>query len=258
MNSRRMDFLKYLNRINFFDRPDPTQESLIRLHQNHLFHIPYENLDIRLGEKILLEEKKIFEKVINQHRGGFCYELNYLFFRLLMELNFNAKLISARIFKEGEPGPEGDHMAIVVEIEGEKWLCDVGFGDLFLKPLKFDFEIPQPDGNYVFKLQQLDETSYLLFISEDGLTFEKKYIFDLEDRKLEDFIDECEYKQTSPASYFVENNICSIPTKTGRKTIFNSKYTEKINGEKLETMITSVEQEDEILKKEFNIMLNRR
>jgi arylamine N-acetyltransferase len=41
--------------------------------------VPFENLDISLGRSILLDEQRIFEKLVRRRRGGFCYERNGLF-----------------------------------------------------------------------------------------------------------------------------------------------------------------------------------
>jgi len=61
-------------------------------------HIPFENLDIHYNKHIKLNIDSIYQKIIENKRGGFCYELNSLFYELLISLEFNAKMISARVF----------------------------------------------------------------------------------------------------------------------------------------------------------------
>jgi hypothetical protein len=46
--------------------------SLRALQYAHMLSIPFENLDIHLGRKIVLDEALLFNKI----RGGICYELN--------------------------------------------------------------------------------------------------------------------------------------------------------------------------------------
>jgi N-hydroxyarylamine O-acetyltransferase len=251
-----MDIKEYLSRIKFFGNIKADLNTLNQLHQNHIFYVPFENLDIQNGKKLHLEEQKLFEKIIGSKRGGFCYELNYLFFSLLIDLGFNAKMISARIFENDDFGPEFDHMAIIVRLENEEWLADVGFGDLFIKPLKIEPKIEQIDGGNTFKISFLNEKSYLLSKSENGNEFEKKYVFETNERRLEQFLPQCELKQKSPDSYFVQNKVCTIAHENGRKTIFNSKYIEKQHGNKTELLIENWEQEKLILEKEFGMTEN--
>ena len=248
-----MNTKEYLSRIKFFGKTKADLNTLKKLHQKHILSIPFENLDIQNGQKIHLQKSTLFNKVIKCKRGGFCYELNYLFLSLLTNLGFDAKMISARIFDDDKFGPEFDHMAIIVNLENESWLADVGFGDLFLKPLKVDQENKQIDGFNTFKISLLKGQSYLLSKSGSGTDFEKKYVFDTSEKRLEQFLPQCELKQKSPDSYFVINKVCTIAKKNGRKTIFNSKYIEKESGKKVEFIIENREQEENILEMEFGI-----
>ena len=78
-----------------------------------------------------LEIDNIFKKVVNNFRGGFCYELNSLFNDLLCNIGFESRIIEARIYDElGNLGPRYDHMAIFVKTD-KNYLLDVGFGNLF-------------------------------------------------------------------------------------------------------------------------------
>ena len=76
----------YLARINYSGPTEPTDETLRTLHRAHLLAVPFENLDISLGRKIVVDEDAILNKVVNLRRGGFCYELNCAFAALLRAL----------------------------------------------------------------------------------------------------------------------------------------------------------------------------
>jgi N-hydroxyarylamine O-acetyltransferase len=89
---------KYLERISFQDEIQINPGVLAALHRSHILNIPFENLDIHYGRKIILDLNQIEQKIIANRRGGFCYELNGLFGALLSQLGFEVKLISARVF----------------------------------------------------------------------------------------------------------------------------------------------------------------
>jgi len=82
-------------------------------------NIPFENLNVYYG--INVDLGKLFDKIILNQRGGFCYELNWPFHELLLALGFDAKVASARVYdhKNGY-GKEFDHMVIIVRIDGEE------------------------------------------------------------------------------------------------------------------------------------------
>ena len=124
-----MNIDKYLDRIGLKTAPKTDLSGLQLLQSNHLYNVPFENLDIHIGRTIILDYQRIYEKIVQQKRGGFCHELNGLFYLVLCELGFDAKRISARVINDQNlPGHEYGHMTILVTIDGEEWLTDVGFG----------------------------------------------------------------------------------------------------------------------------------
>ena len=132
-----MDVEPYLRRIGYDGPRQPTSATLRGLHRQHLFTVPFENLDIPLKTPILLDHTLLYDKIVRRRRGGFCYELNGLFCLLLTALGFRVEMLSARVRRDdGGFGPEFDHMLLRVDLE-EPWLVDVGFGDSFVDPIVF-------------------------------------------------------------------------------------------------------------------------
>ena len=72
-------------------------EYLSRLQFAHMSHIPYENLDILAGKLTSLNRDVLFNKIIENNRGGVCSELNTLFNWLLESLEFEVISYSTRI-----------------------------------------------------------------------------------------------------------------------------------------------------------------
>lgn len=213
-----MDIQQYLKRINYTDPINPTLEVLSKLQITHLMNVPFENLDIHNNTKIDLSN--LFDKIVTRRRGGFCYELNGLFYELLKETGFNVKMVSARVYDgKGDYSPEFDHMALIVKIEENKYLADVGFGEFSFYPVKIELNKETTDPRGVFRIETFDE-DYLLVEkrNEDGKLI-PEYLFSEKERQLHEFYDRCNYHQTSNESHFKQKRICSLPTKNGRITL---------------------------------------
>ena len=167
---------KYLERIKYTGFLGTTDHVLSNLHKQHVYQIPFENLDIHYKRMFDLDLAKVYQKIITNARGGFCYELNLLFNWLLREIGFSCRIIASQIFDDkGNLGPEFDHMSLYVKTS-KKLLIDVGYGDLFVTPIEIKSGT-QWDGRNYFRIDKLNMQEYLLSMSPDGHDFKKKYIF---------------------------------------------------------------------------------
>jgi len=152
-----LDVASYLDRIGYTGSTAPTIDTLRAIHIAHLQSIPFENLDIAQGRKISLDVDHILRKIVQQRRGGFCYELNGALSALLGALGFQVTLLSARVAKAtGGEGPEFDHLALRVDLQ-QPWLADVGFGASFLTPLRMEPAQGQVDPAGTFRLMQFGD-----------------------------------------------------------------------------------------------------
>jgi N-hydroxyarylamine O-acetyltransferase len=251
-----MNYTKYLERIGFQGKPEANLNTLISLQKKHLYSIPFENLDIHTGKKIVLDINLFEDKIINNKRGGFCYELNGLFYELLKEIGFDVTMISARVYNDDEiPGDEFDHMALLVKFGEDEYLSDVGFGDSFIEPLWFNPDFVNEDEAGFFQIVKEDDTHFKLLKSEDGVYFTPKYIFSKKARILSDYTEACEYTQTSPKSHFTKNKLCSIAGNGGRITLINDKLIITENGSRKESAVRSGKEFNDNLLKYFGIKL---
>jgi hypothetical protein len=94
-----------------------------------LLNVPFENLDIFWGTRIVLDLDVLYENIVVRRRGGFCYELGGLFHGLLRQLGFDARPAMGRVYNRERDayGPAYDHMLILADCGGVTWLVDVGF-----------------------------------------------------------------------------------------------------------------------------------
>ena len=244
----------YLARISYSGSTLPTADTLRAIHHAHLLAVPFENLDIAIGRKIVVDEDAIIGKIVERCRGGFCYELNGAFAALLRALGFRVTLLSARVARaqDGE-GPEFDHMTLRVDLE-ESWLADVGFGESFLEPLRMQVDTEQADPAGVFRLVQIGE-HLQLDKAEPERVWRRQYSFGLQPRRLEEFAGMCHYHQTSPESHFTQNRICSRATPDGRITLSGMKLIVTRAGQREESILASEQERSDLLRQQFGIVL---
>ena len=260
----------YFARINYSGPIGPSADTLRGLHRTHMLAVPFENLDIRLGRPIVCDEAGFLHKIIDERRGGFCYELNGAFAALLRTLGFEVTLLSARVAgADGSYGPEFDHLTLRVDlpaVSGTAWLADVGFGDSFIEPLLMQPNLEQSQIGRLYRLSQsevetkgqselaIESVFHLDVRAEDSSSPEKsqnrekspdkeksldnkwkrQYSFTLQPRELSDFAPMCRYHQTSPESHFTRQRICSRATPEGRITLSDWKLIETRNGRRME------------------------
>ena len=249
-----MDIKQYLERITYVGPIGPTLKVLSDLQMFHLLNVPFENLDIH--NKTRIDLTNLFDKIVTRRRGGFCYELNGLFYELLVQIGFTVKMVSARAYDgKGNYGAEFDHMALIVEIMDDRYLADVGFGEFLFFPIKLELnkEISDPRG--VFKIGIFDEFYQVVEKKNSDGSFIPEYIFSEKERRLEEFNEMCNYHQTNIASHFTQKRICSLPTANGRITLTGNilKITE--NGEVSERVLNKEEEVTQELWNHFRIRL---
>lgn len=119
----------YLARMGFNEPPGVNRESLDALVFAHQCTIPFETIDMHLCETPpVIDVDTIFDKIITRKRGGYCFELNFLFELLLVELGFDAEPRLSRAVRGREGRMPINHRGIVVALENVLLFVDVGFG----------------------------------------------------------------------------------------------------------------------------------
>ncbi|MET0325623.1 MAG: arylamine N-acetyltransferase [Ilumatobacteraceae bacterium] len=239
----------YLARLGLDDRPPPTAATLERLHRAHLGRVPFENLDIHIGRPITIDVDRFVTKIVNDRRGGFCYELNGAFAWLLERLGFAVDRLEARVHGDDGPSRPFDHLCLRVTAPGdEPALADVGFGDSFDAPIPLTFGVDHVDSNGVVRLERVDD-GWIDLCGTDGPVYRAA----LAARPLGDFAPGCAFHQ-SPESHFTKNTICSIRTATGRVTLRGLTLVRTVDGERRQETITGYDLVD-VLAAEFGVHL---
>ncbi|MFF7376108.1 arylamine N-acetyltransferase [Streptomyces massasporeus] len=224
MNSAQVD--AYLRRLGAEHPAWPTVDALRELHLRHLRTVPFENLSIHLGEEIVLEEKRLLDKVVGARRGGFCYELNGSFGALLAALGYDVALLAGRVYGDGgRLGIPYDHLALRVRtVDGGDWLADVGFGAHSHLPLAFGDRGEQKDPGGTFRIVEAGPDAAGvrgghgtveaadLDVFRDGRA---QYRLEVRPRALGDFVAGAWWHSTSSVSHFTRSLVCSRVTEEG-------------------------------------------
>jgi N-hydroxyarylamine O-acetyltransferase len=123
-----LDLKAYAQRIAFSGDLSPSAECLRELHLAHAQHVPFENIDVLLRRPIRLDIESLQKKLVEDRRGGYCFEQNTLFAAVLEAIGFRVTRQAARVRLGAAGIASRSHMLLAVEAGGQKWLVDVGFG----------------------------------------------------------------------------------------------------------------------------------
>lgn len=252
-----MDLDAYLTRLGYPGSREPTLAVLRALQARHVQTVPFENLDIHLGRRIVLDETRLFDKIVNRRRGGYCYELNGLFAAALRQMGFDVNLVSAGVWDsdEGQFGPECDHLCLHVRLDGD-WLADVGFGDWAREPLDLAVRGPQAPGPGRLYQVLADGDGYIAREQADGGEWRNAYRFTLQPLRLYDFTYGNHYMQTSPDTHFTQKRVCTLATPGGRLTLSDYRLIETEDGRRAERTLSGEDEWRSVLADRFGIRLD--
>ena len=223
-----MDITAYLKRLGLDDSDvSHSYDFLCRLQYAHITHIPYENLDILRGKPISLEAEDIYRKIVTEHRGGYCFELNALLHHMLAEMGFTVHSRFARYLRGESTIPFRRHRIVTVTLaDGEEYMLDIDVGQVAPRlPLRLvEGEIQEQNGEtYRFEWDPL--LGWILTDLHHGQW--RRYIsFTLEEQYENDFAPASFWCEKHPDSPFNKSNMLAIKTPSGRKTLDGNVYKE--------------------------------
>lgn len=260
----------YLMRLGVARPARPDSAALATLQAAHQRAVPFENLDVWKGVTLDLDPGALFDKIVGRGRGGFCYELNSLFARLLAELGFDVDLMSAGVYDEdGRCGPPFDHMCLRVITGDGPWLCDVGFGRAALRPLPLRAAETIEDPVANFRLRTVEEARDGFGPPVWSLAREAPgnprsgddgwmplYDFDLKARSLDEFAPMCAWHQKSADSIFPRQLVLSRATATGRVSVRGMEWIREVYGRREAGQFSDEAQRNSFIRNEFGLHLD--
>ncbi|MCW3802946.1 N-hydroxyarylamine O-acetyltransferase [Escherichia albertii] len=225
----------YFARINWSGAAAANIDTLRALHLKHNCAIPFENLDVLLPREMHLDDQSLEEKLVTARRGGYCFEQNGVFERVLRELGFNVRSLLGRVVLSNPATlPPRTHRLLLVELEGEHWIADVGFGGQTLTaPIRLVPDIAQttPHGEY----RLLQEGSDWVLQFNHHQHWQSMYRFDLCVQQQSDYVMSNFWSAHWPQSHFRHHLLmCRHLPEGGKLTLTNFHFTHYENGYAIE------------------------
>jgi len=221
----------YCARIGYTGERAPTLGTLRALQQLHPAAIPFEAIDPLLHQPVDLAPQAVDAKLITAGRGGYCFEQNSLFQRVLQAMGFNVQGLIAQV--RWQLGPEAalrprTHMVLRVTIDGTPWLADVGFGSCVLTaPVRFDLPGPQETPHERFRLSQAGNEQLLEVElgGSDGAAWQPVYRISPALQTAGDYDMANYYTATHPDSHFRHKLIVARTTPQARHALLQNRLT---------------------------------
>jgi N-hydroxyarylamine O-acetyltransferase len=247
-----VDLKSYAARIEYAGEFTPTLATLREVHLAHAIHITFENLDILLGRPILLDLESLTAKLIHAGRGGYCFEQNALLAAVLETIGFPVRRLAARVrmgLREIRPR---SHMLLAVDVNGESWLADVGFGgEGLLLPVRLEAQCAEQHFGWQYRVITDGGLHVLQSLRPEG--WFDLYSFTLEEQHPADYEVSNYFTSTNPRSPFVNRLVVQRPGRDVRLTLLNRQLTEQRPDGVSETTLTDDDALLEILAERFGL-----
>lgn len=234
--------------------------NLDRLIAAQLQRVPFENIDVLLQRPILLDADAVFAKVVERGRGGYCFEINSLFARLLLSVGYQVTLLAARV-RWGLACDAAttmlSHLLLRVELSDGSYIVDAGFGGPTPPcALPLQGRVGLVDCPYQLLAPGSDEDLYQLQALQDG-QWQTMYQFDLQPQRWVDYIARSWYTSTHPASIFLSTLMCARSSGDLRLSLGNRNFSRRYTDGRVEQQsIESVAQLLDLLRHEFGLRLD--
>ncbi|HUP29834.1 MAG TPA: arylamine N-acetyltransferase [Usitatibacter sp.] len=225
MEPTSLDLEAYFARVGHAGGARPDLANLTALHALHAAAIPFENLAPLLGEPVKLDIASLQEKLVARRRGGWCFEHNLLFAHVLRAMGYRLKTLAARVRWNVSPGvtTARSHCLLLLEIEGQRYISDVGFGGLSLTaPLELRPGVEQATPHEPHRVVEEGEGYGLE--AKIGGEWQRLYNFDLHEQLQADYEVSNWYLGHFPQSQFVTGLICARAAPEMRHALRNTRY----------------------------------
>lgn len=245
----------YLERIGCAGLSGVTKENLDKLVYEHQCHVPFEAFDCVAGmPEILLDRDTLFHKIVENRRGGFCFELNGMFVLLLRSLGFDAYSCVCRVAATRDVLGGLTHRGTIVRLDGRKYIVDVGLGGP-MAPFAVELsEEKQTQYGETYWVEPTNEGWFLLRRLTNEGTVGNSIIFGTQAFLPTDFVPLCRNLTASKESRFRTVRMANLRRPNGYLNLMENILKISENGETREVPVTD-EEYPAVLKDYFGLVL---
>ncbi|GAB5502268.1 arylamine N-acetyltransferase family protein [Pyruvatibacter sp.] len=246
--SADFDLDAYLGHIGYTGVREPTLDVLKAVHYAQALKVPFENLTVLAKSPPTLDIASLQTKIVDEGRGGYCFEVNALLASALDALGFDVTRLMGRVrWKTPNDVATGrTHMLLHIALPEGPYLADAGFGGITMTgpiPFKTDVELETPhEPRRLLSVDGAVDTYELQVMLGDQ--WAPVYQFSLEAQSAADYELSNWYTATHPHSIFVQFLIAARPEADRRITLFNTELT--IRGRDGVAEVTKLHTVDEI------------
>ncbi|OHC26848.1 MAG: arylamine N-acetyltransferase [Pseudomonadales bacterium RIFCSPLOWO2_12_59_9] len=236
------------------------RENLDRLIAAQLQRVPFENIDVLLQRPIVLDADAVFAKVVERGRGGYCFEINSLFARLLLSFGYCVSLLGARVrwgLASDAATTMLSHLLLRVELSQGSFIVDTGFGGP-TPPCAMPLEGRAGLADCPYQLLAPNQAGepYQLQALQNG-QWQTMYQFDLQPQVWVDHIARSWYTSTHPDSIFLSTLMCARSSGELRLSLGNRNFSRRAPDGRVEQQtIDSAAQLLALLRHEFGLKLD--
>lgn len=235
--------------------PELTLDFLTEIQVKHIEQYSFNSISVHLSEDLPLAPESLYTKIVERKRGGYCFELNGLFFELLTHLGYDCSLQLARVTMNSDEPAARTHRYTKVTIDSIPYYVDVGFGPYTpAGPIRLNNEELQKIGMTTYRIIQNESEEYLLqyLKDDDWFTLNKSDNGNYSQA-------DCEvghyYSYSHPNAVFVNHLVVSLKTPYAVKSLRNGEFHQITKSATHVTPVESKEHLQNILRDTFSISL---
>ncbi|CAM5241853.1 arylamine N-acetyltransferase [Streptomyces sp. SID1034] len=153
-NGDALDLDAYLAHLGHEGDRTPSLATLRALHRAHVLSMRWENVEAVLRKYRPLDLDSVQAKMVGTARGGTCFEHVTLYAAALERLGFSFFVVQGRVRMGSTRIRPETHAMVIVELEGRRWLSDIGFGASPLEPIELADATDSDDGVWAYRLRR--------------------------------------------------------------------------------------------------------
>ncbi|MCF2859315.1 arylamine N-acetyltransferase [Pseudoalteromonas sp. SMS1] len=241
----------YLSKLDIQDAISNDLILVGKLIQAHINRFSFSSFNAMQNKILSTSDDELFERLIVQQQGGYCFEHNKIAMLALRAMGFNVSPLLGRVLLNGTKTNARTHRLTQLTFQGNTYLVDVGFGVKTPRiPIPIERSANIAEGINEYHIKRTANSVTVSLLEPERVTL---YQVDL----LDTYESDCDvghfYSHQHPEASFVNNLVVSRISEHERFVLRNLSYLyfNERSGEHIERSVDSVEQLCEILRKTF-------